>query len=94
VLHKCDNPLCVRPDHLFLGSKTDNNRDCHEKNRYRGCAPKGSRHPKSKLAESDIPKIRAMLKAGKPVVEVAKHFGMSRSMIGFIRAGKNWAHVP
>lgn len=52
VCHKCDNPSCVRPSHLFLGSAKDNNRDRHSKGRSRGLFPSGKLHP-AKLRAGD-----------------------------------------
>ena len=60
VLHKCDNPSCVRPDHLFLGSNQDNVNDKMKKGRYK-CLH-GEDNPASKLTEDDVKLIRKLRK--------------------------------
>lgn len=56
VCHRCDNPPCVRPDHLFLGTVTDNNRDTDSKGR----TSHGEAHPSAKLSDQDVRDIRRL----------------------------------
>jgi hypothetical protein len=63
VLHKCDNPTCVRPDHLFLGTQADNVRDMVEKRR--GGVAKGCRHGSAKLTPEQVIEIRNSYVKGK-----------------------------
>lgn len=98
VLHRCDTPLCVRPDHLFLGTHTDNMRDCHAKGRNGektkpGHKARGARHPNSKLTEADVRVIRERCAAGELHREVAKDFGVGRTTVTKIAARFIWAHV-
>lgn len=62
VLHKCDNPPCVNPKHLFLGTRTDNMRDKEAKGR--GNQPRGATHHKAKLTTEQIQEIRTRYAAG------------------------------
>ncbi len=57
VLHRCDNPPCVRPDHLFLGTQADNNRDMREKGRQ-APAVSGEDHPMAKLTNAEVEELR------------------------------------
>lgn len=86
VLHHCDNPSCVRPDHLFLGTQDDNMKDARNKGRVR----KGEDHGMRKLSEEDVLRIRSM---GGTLRYVASLFGISNSMVCMIRNRKYWAHV-
>lgn len=90
VLHKCDNPPCVRPDHLFLGTSDDNIMDMIRKDRH----AYGSRKPKAKLTEIDIVEIRRLCSNGTPYRPIAARFGVSLSLIGLICRRKRWRHVP
>lgn len=81
VLHRCDNPPCVRPDHLFLGTPADNSRDMSEKGR----AP-GSR----KLTWEIVDQIRLELTQGATRSELADKYGVSAANIWCIGAGKSW----
>lgn len=89
IRHTCDNPPCVRPDHLVLGTHADNVADKVAKKRHRW----GSRMPTAKLTESDIPIIRRMLASGVEHQEIASRFGVSRTAITYINIGKTWRHV-
>lgn len=82
VLHRCDTPLCVNPDHLFLGSHKDNMQDKAKKSR----AP-------SKLTAEDVPRIREMIAAGRSLCSIAKQHGVGHHAIADIRDGVTWAHV-
>jgi len=73
VLHHCDNPICVRPDHLFLGTYVDNNHDRHAKNRD----ALGERNANAKFSDDVVLKVREMAQNGVDVSTVAKMVGMS-----------------
>ena len=87
VCHKCDNPACVNPDHLFLGTSADNSKDMTNKRRQMH----GSSHYKAKLTEEDVVLIRKIYGLGiLSMGKLAKQFGVSRPMIGNIVNNKNW----
>ncbi len=91
ILHKCDNPGCVNPNHLFPGTQADNNKDMAQKNR---CNPlKGEDNPLSKLTEKDVIKIRAKLNQGFTHRQIAKEFSVSYFLIGSIKRKKAWKHL-
>lgn len=84
VLHHCDNPACVRPDHLFLGTLADNNHDMQSKGRYGGGAPSGEANPASKLTEEQVRIIRDTYKPHHPTYgasALSRQFGVSSSAI-------------
>lgn len=89
VLHTCDNPLCVCPDHLFLGTALDNVRDKHAKGRQRYAH--GSTHGHAKLIENDVQKIRRSI--GALQRELAVRFGVTQTTIRNILHHKTWTHV-
>lgn len=91
VLHRCDNPKCVNVDHLFLGTRADNNADKVAKNRQsRLTGSPGERRPLAKLRNEDIPKIRA---DPRPQSKIAAEYGISQAVISRIKTGRNWRHV-
>jgi hypothetical protein len=90
VLHTCDNPACVRQDHLFLGDQNDNNQDCIRKGRARHAGAKGEDHRCAKLTENQVLEIR--LSSDKGVV-LANLYGVSTSTISDIRNKKIWTHL-
>ena len=89
VLHRCDNPKCVNPDHLFIGTIADNNRDMYEKRRgFRGQhGPLGERNGAAKLTAEQVASIRGEQGSRRAV---AKKYGVSASCIQLICSGKNW----
>jgi hypothetical protein len=91
VLHRCDNRLCVRPDHLFLGTQEDNVRDCREKGRWND--RRGSKNARSVLRESDIPEIRRRAKAGTTRAQLAREYGITWAAMRDVVNGKHWRHV-
>lgn len=92
VLHKCDNPPCVRPDHLFLGTNTDNCRDKIAKGREAAHVRKGAGHWASKLTKQDVIAVRFLLAMGHRKVDLARAFGVSGTAIRYVEIGKNWGH--
>lgn len=94
VLHHCDNPPCVRPDHLFLGTNYDNVLDKMAKGRAKGAKLPGERHPMAKLTDDKVREIRTKYAAGGICQrELAEQYGVSTSMIGLITIRKNWIHI-
>lgn len=91
VLHRCDNRLCVRPAHLFLGTPGDNVHDCVAKGRARGGVLYGRARKTAKLDDDLIPIIRASAGHAK---HVAAAFGVTTTTIYAIRNGQAWRHVP
>ena len=90
VCHRCDNPPCTRPDHLFLGTHADNMSDMGAKGRS---GLRGGRSPKAKLTETAVRDIRARCAAGEIDRTVAESFGVTRECVRDIRLGKRWAHL-
>ena len=105
VLHRCDNPLCVNPRHLFLGTQKDNVRDMIEKGRenfgpgrmeierhpeYRA---RGEHHPRAKLTEDAVREIRREVARGVRQCEVVKRFRVGHSTISDIVRRKTWRYL-
>jgi hypothetical protein len=92
VLHRCDNPPCVRPDHLFLGTHAENMRDMVAKRRDHRRF--GAENNAAKLTESDVIDIRTLHAFGAVKAKLARAFGVCESNIGAILARRVWRHVP
>ncbi len=94
-LHKCDNPRCVRPDHLAPGDNSLNMRDCVAKGRMRHNPRKGELNNRAKLTASQIVIVRALCAAGKiPQREIGRLFGISQAAVWYIAHRRNWGHIP
>ena len=90
VLHKCDRPACVNPDHLFLGSQADNMADMARKQRGRGKRSVGENHPNSRLTENDVRIIRS---DHRSCTAIAREYGVSIFCISAVKRRVNWRHV-
>lgn len=88
VCHKCDNPRCVNPDHLFVGTWKDNFDDMVRKGRRKQA--RGSRIASSKLTEADVRRIR---QSGKTPQELADRYGVNVATVRKILSGASWKHV-
>jgi hypothetical protein len=88
VLHECDNPPCVNPDHLFLGTAQDNWNDCKAKGR----SNRGSRHGNAKLSEAQASFIKRAAADGVRECEIASWFDMTPSGVHHVLNG-GWGHV-
>ncbi len=97
VLHKCDNRLCVNPDHLFLGTKKDNSIDCYNKGRSK-CNSNlkkiiGIQNGSARITENDVSRIRHLYSEGVSQTEIAKQFSVARATIWRIINRHIWKHV-
>lgn len=90
VLHRCDNPACVNPAHLFLGTSADNVRDMDAKGRRRGWSPRGESNPAAKLKAYQVNEIRDALAAKTNRAELARRYSVSPHLITAIAQGKVW----
>lgn len=93
VLHKCDNPPCVNPEHLFIGTAADNNDDMYQKGRHGFKAHIGIKHGRAKLTEDDVKNIRLLYEQGKSQQRIAEIYNMGQSQIGRIIRKEEWSHV-
>lgn len=90
--HKCDQPSCCNPSHLFLGSSADNVADMDAKGRRVATAMKGERHGRAKLTDDDVRNIRRI--AGhESRRSTSIRFGVTEKTIGSIQRGDTWRHV-
>jgi hypothetical protein len=85
ICHRCDNPPCVNPGHLFLGTKGDNARDMHIKGR--------AFHPR-KLTEQDVVAIRKRRASGEGLRALAREYAVAPGTIFRAVNGEQWNHVP
>jgi hypothetical protein len=88
VCHRCDNPRCVRPSHLFIGMHAENMADMGRKGRQRG--PRGATHHSAKLNAHAIGDIKAAHASGETFTAIAARFGVSRHTVYCIVRGKTW----
>jgi hypothetical protein len=109
VCHKCDNPPCVNPDHLFLGTNTDNMRDAAAKGRTASgethpmCARpeirhwgdrNGSRtHPERMRRKLTDEQVRAIRVDDRRQVDIAADYGIRQSLVSRIKLRQAWRHV-
>lgn len=90
VCHKCDNPPCINPDHLFIGSQADNLKDARQKGRMATPNPRGEKHGLAKLTADKIVAIR---KDQRTQREIAKEYGVHQTTIKNIKLNRTWKHV-
>ena len=92
VCHRCHNPSCVNPDHLYLGTHQDNFEDSREVIlAARSQVPmQGENHPGAKLTWNDVAQIRELLAMGVKQVDIARKFNVTPTNIGAIKKGKSW----
>ena len=89
VMHACDRPCCVNPDHLSVGSHADNMRDASAKGRIvRVQNWNGPRNPRAKLSVTQTEQIRLRALAGEPAKILAAEFGVSTVRVGQIRRAR------
>jgi len=94
VLHKCDNPGCVNPAHLWLGTIADNNADMTNKGRRVSTPQLGEAHWHARLTTEDVIAIRQEYASGIPQGTIAQKYGVGRNNISMIVTRSNWRHVP
>jgi hypothetical protein len=90
VLHHCDNPSCVNPAHLFLGTHADNMRDMAEKGRAARNPQPGESNGSAKLTEADVLAIRSDKRSQRAI---AAEYGVGHSAISLIKNRKVWTHI-
>ncbi len=91
VCHSCDNRICVRPDHLFLGTAKDNTADMYKKGRQ-VCMPAiGEDTGHAKLTADTVRAIREALRQGTTKTAIGRQYHVSRTAIYHIGTGRSWA---
>lgn len=86
VMHSCDNPACVNPEHLSAGTRTDNMRDAVRKGRMR----RGESHGRAKLVDADVIAIRESSELQRVL---ALRYGVRQTTISKIKRGQKWSHL-
>ena len=90
ICHKCDNPICINPGHLFLGTRSDNMKDCFKKGRssVKPASFPGESNPMCKLSNLQVGEILELLRSGETQKNIAIRYGVSQSQIANIKKGK------
>lgn len=91
VLHKCDNPSCVKPEHLFLGTRLDNNIDMKHKGRIKTL--RGQFNGASKLTSDEVNEIRKLYSKNFRISDLAIKFNISTGNVRHIVRRESWKHI-
>lgn len=103
VLHRCDNPICVNPEHLFLGTKTDNMQDMSRKGRAAGQQRQGERHPLATISDATALRLRKAYGAvvghrsganGMTAEQIARAFVLPVGVVRNAVRGVTFKHLP
>lgn len=89
VRHKCDNPPCINPDHLELGTRFDNARDMTDRQRQ----SRGETHPKTAVTERIVREIRRRGLEGEAFTVIARDMGLNVNTVYGIAKGRTWKHI-
>lgn len=100
--HRCDNPICVRPDHLFCGTAAENAADMVAKGRsLKGVSrvllkptARGEGHPKAIMSSDDVTEMRRAYIAGESIANLADRFGVHYRTAWLAICGQTWRHIP
>lgn len=90
VCHRCDVRCCVNPDHLFVGTRADNMRDCSRKGRIKIPGFAGEQLPQAVLKESQVIAIRLSTQSQR---SLARQYGVDKGTIAQIIHRKTWRHI-
>lgn len=98
ALHRCDNPSCVNPAHIWIGTKGDNSKDMAAKGRspaqvHPERRARGEVHGKSKLTVEKVREIRRLCSEGWTQGHIAELFGVTRQTISYIARGATWKEI-
>ena len=93
VCHRCDNPSCVNPSHLFAGTQSDNTADKIAKGRQ--SSVEGVQNPRARLTPSQVAEIRASYRGEYgELAALARHFGISHGAMSHVVHGRSWQKSP
>lgn len=87
--HRCDVPSCCNPEHLFVGTRSENKVDAMNKGRV----PRGERHGKAKLSEDTVIEILSLKNTGLTQTEIGSRFGINFKHVSSILTGRSWGHL-
>jgi hypothetical protein len=95
VCHHCDNPACVNPKHLFLGTHAANMFDCKNKGRHHPPITKrGEQHSMAILTEHQVMEIRSLCERGRLThAQIGARYGVSKPTVTAINTRRTWPHL-
>jgi hypothetical protein len=93
VLHKCDVPACVNPEHLFLGTQADNMRDMDAKGRRKNSPRPGELNGNALLTDTKVLKIKKLRARGWTYKQIGAEIGVHATTVFGIISGKSWKHL-
>lgn len=82
ICHRCDNPRCVRPDHLFIGTHAENVKDAAKKGRLHAPRPK-----RQKITDAQVDEVVALVRSGRTQQSVAQQYGVSKVLVSRVMRG-------